>query len=40
MSITTTLGGVGRLDGDLTPRCAAAVQAVLDAVTATDWKQS
>ncbi len=28
----TTLGGAGRIDGDLTPRCAAAVQAVLDAL--------
>jgi hypothetical protein len=30
--LQTTLGGAGRLDGDLTPRCAAAVQAVLDAL--------
>ncbi|HET9898686.1 MAG TPA: DUF222 domain-containing protein [Streptosporangiaceae bacterium] len=28
--VQTTLGGAGRLDGDLTPRCAEAVQAVLD----------
>ena len=27
-----TLGGAGRLDGDLTARCAAAVQAVMDAL--------
>ncbi len=30
--LATTLGGVGRLDGDLTPGCAAALQAVLDAL--------
>jgi hypothetical protein len=30
--LQTTLGGAGRLDGDLTPRCAASVQAVLDAL--------
>ncbi|HET9894568.1 MAG TPA: DUF222 domain-containing protein [Streptosporangiaceae bacterium] len=30
--LRATLGGTGRLDGDLTPRCAAAVQAVLDAL--------
>ncbi|HET9896900.1 MAG TPA: DUF222 domain-containing protein [Streptosporangiaceae bacterium] len=30
--LRTMLGGTGRLDGDLTPRCAAAVQAVLDAL--------
>jgi hypothetical protein len=30
--LQTTLGGAGRLDGDLTPRCAEAVQAVLDAL--------
>jgi hypothetical protein len=30
--LQTTLGGAGRLDGDLTPQCAAAVQAVLDAL--------
>jgi Domain of unknown function (DUF222) len=28
----TTLGGAGKLDGDLSPQCAAAVQAVLDAL--------
>lgn len=32
LRLQTTLGGAGRLDGDLTPRCAAAVQAVLDAL--------
>jgi hypothetical protein len=30
--LQATLGGAGRLDGDLTPKCAAAVQAVLDAL--------
>src|SRR5262249_15212845 len=30
--LDTTLGGAGRLTGDLTPQCAAAVQAVLDAL--------
>ena len=30
--LQTTLGGAGRLDGDLTPRCAEAIQAVLDAL--------
>jgi hypothetical protein len=30
--LQATLGGAGRLDGDLTPRCAEAVQAVLDAL--------
>ena len=30
----TTLGGAGVLHGDLTPECAAAVQAVLDALSA------
>ena len=30
--LATTLGGAGRLDGDLTPQCAAALQAVLDAL--------
>jgi len=30
LRLTTTLDGVGKLDGDLTPQCAAAVQAVLD----------
>jgi Domain of unknown function (DUF222) len=28
----TTLGGAGKLDGDLSPQCAAAVRAVLDAL--------
>jgi hypothetical protein len=32
LRLQTTLGGAGRLDGDLTSRCAAAVQAVLDAL--------
>jgi hypothetical protein len=32
LRLQTTLGGAGRLDGDLTPKCAAAVQAVLDAL--------
>ncbi|HET7016030.1 MAG TPA: DUF222 domain-containing protein, partial [Streptosporangiaceae bacterium] len=32
LRLQTTLGGAGRLDGDLTPRCAEAVQAVLDAL--------
>ncbi len=30
--LRTTLGGAGRLDGDLTPSCADAIQAVLDAL--------
>ena len=30
--LQTTLGGAGRLDGDLTPRCAEAIQAILDAL--------
>jgi hypothetical protein len=30
--LATTFGGAGKLDGDLTPGCAAAVQAVLDAL--------
>jgi hypothetical protein len=30
--LATTLGGAGKLDGDLTPGCAAAVQTVLDAL--------
>jgi hypothetical protein len=30
--LATTLGGAGRLDGDLTPQCAAALSAVLDAL--------
>ena len=33
LRLQTTLGGAGRLDGDLTPRCAEAVQAVLDALS-------
>jgi hypothetical protein len=32
LQLDTTFGGAGKLDGDLTPRCAAAVQAVLDAL--------
>jgi hypothetical protein len=32
LRLATTIGGVGKLDGDLTPGCAAAVQAVLDAL--------
>src|SRR5215472_9411831 len=32
LRLQTTLGGAGRLDGDLTPQCAAALQAVLDAL--------
>lgn len=32
LRLQTTLGGAGRLDGDLTPRCAEAVNAVLDAL--------
>ncbi|HET7014184.1 MAG TPA: DUF222 domain-containing protein [Streptosporangiaceae bacterium] len=32
LRLQATLGGAGRLDGDLTPRCAEAVQAVLDAL--------
>jgi hypothetical protein len=32
LRLQTTLGGAGRLDGDLTPRCAEAIQAVLDAL--------
>ena len=34
MRLVTTLGGAGVLHGDLTPECAAAVQAVLDALSA------
>ena len=30
LRLDATLGGAGRLDGDLTPRCTAALQAVLD----------
>jgi hypothetical protein len=32
--IATTFGGAGRLEGDLTPRCTAAFQAVLDSLAA------
>jgi hypothetical protein len=32
LRLQATLGGAGRLDGDLTPRCAESVQAVLDAL--------
>ena len=32
LRLATTFGGVGRLDGDLTARCAAALQAVLDSL--------
>ncbi|HXS63156.1 MAG TPA: DUF222 domain-containing protein, partial [Streptosporangiaceae bacterium] len=32
LRLQTTLGGAGRIDGDLTPRCAEAVQAVLDSL--------
>jgi hypothetical protein len=32
LRLASTLGGAGRLDGDLTPSCAAALQAVLDAL--------
>ncbi len=32
LRLQTTLGGAGRLDGDLTSRCATALQAVLDAL--------
>jgi len=32
LRLETTFRGAGKLDGDLTPRCAAAVQAVLDAL--------
>ncbi|HXS64802.1 MAG TPA: DUF222 domain-containing protein, partial [Streptosporangiaceae bacterium] len=32
LRLQTTLGGAGRVDGDLSPRCAEAVQAVLDAL--------
>jgi len=32
LRLATTFGGAGRLDGDLTARCAAAVQAVLDSL--------
>jgi hypothetical protein len=34
LRLVTTLGGAGVLHGDLTPECAAAVQAVLDALSA------
>ena len=33
LRLVTTLGGAGVLHGDLTPECAAAVQAVLDALS-------
>jgi hypothetical protein len=33
LRLATTFDGAGRLDGDLTPRCAAAVRAVLDALS-------
>jgi hypothetical protein len=32
LRLATTIGGIGKLDGDLTQRCAAALQAVLDAL--------
>ncbi|MGO8726099.1 MAG: DUF222 domain-containing protein [Streptosporangiaceae bacterium] len=32
LRLATTFGGAGRLEGDLTPQCAAALQAVLDAL--------
>jgi hypothetical protein len=32
LRLATTLGGAGKLDGDLTPQCAAALQAVLDSL--------
>jgi hypothetical protein len=32
LRLATTIGGIGKLDGNLTPRCAAALQAVLDAL--------
>jgi hypothetical protein len=32
LRLSTTLDGVGKLDGDLTPQCAAALEAVLDAL--------
>ena len=32
LSLSTTLGGAGTVRGDLTPQCAAALQAVLDAL--------
>jgi len=32
LRLSTTLGGAGRLSGDLTPQCAAALRAVLDAL--------
>jgi PIN domain nuclease of toxin-antitoxin system len=32
LRLDVTLGGAGRLDGDLTPECSAAVRAVLDAL--------
>jgi Domain of unknown function (DUF222) len=32
LRLATTLGGAGRLDGDLTPQCAQAFQAVLEAL--------
>ena len=34
LRLVTTLGGAGVLHGELTPECAAAVQAVLDALSA------
>ena len=33
LRLATTLGGAGRLEGDLTARCAAAVEAVLDSLS-------
>ena len=32
LRLATTLGGAGKLDGDLTPQCAAAVRALLDSL--------
>jgi hypothetical protein len=32
LRLATTIGGAGRLDGDLTPQCVEAIQAVLDAL--------
>ena len=39
LKLATTLGGAGVLHGDLTPECAAAVAAVLDALSAPAGKE-
>ena len=39
LKLATTFGGVGVMHGDLTPECAAAVAAVLDALSAPAGKE-